>query len=263
MIDHLLQLRVDELRDLAAALRSGRVQPSYTSLTLQQVLPALQCQAIAGELAQLQSEGFTPAQLATVINAIVASQTAQPSLQHMLELVASGPQAPGGANRDTSVVVRDLFTHARDSVLVAGYAVHQGQMVFRALAERMDALPELRVRCFWDIPRPKGDTSANSEIIARFVYRFKTHQWPIGSRLPAVFCDPRSLAANREKAACLHAKCIVVDTRKVFISSANFTEAAQERNIELGVVVESPWLAGRVVQHFDGLLAINSLQAVL
>jgi phosphatidylserine/phosphatidylglycerophosphate/cardiolipin synthase-like enzyme len=62
-----------------------------------------------------------------------------------------------------------------------------------------------------------------------------------------------------EKRACLHAKCIVVDGEAVFISSANFTEAAQERNIEVGLLVKSCRLAEQLVLHFDTLLAANLL----
>ena len=37
------------------------------------------------------------------------------------------------------------------------------------------------------------------------------------------------------------------------MTSANFTEAAQERNIEAGVVVRSPRFAARLADHFDAL----------
>jgi phosphatidylserine/phosphatidylglycerophosphate/cardiolipin synthase-like enzyme len=61
----------------------------------------------------------------------------------------------------------------------------------------------------------------------------------------------------------LHAKCVVVDGEAVFISSANFTEAAQERNIEMGLLVHSDWLAQRVTRHFDALLAAKLVEPAL
>ena len=45
------------------------------------------------------------------------------------EFVTTRPEVSTSANRDTSVVVRELFANAEESVLVAGYAVHQGQRV--------------------------------------------------------------------------------------------------------------------------------------
>ncbi|WP_366918995.1 phospholipase D-like domain-containing protein [uncultured Gimesia sp.] len=48
----------------------------------------------------------------------------------------------------------------------------------------------------------------------------------------------------------LHAKCVVLDTVHVFVSSANFTEARQQQNIEVGLHINSEWLAERLVNHF-------------
>jgi hypothetical protein len=67
--------------------------------------------------------------------------------------------------RDTIVVVRELFAHAQRSVLVVGYAIFQGQQVFRALADRMQELPQLQVRMFLDVQRGQGDTTAASELV--------------------------------------------------------------------------------------------------
>lgn len=55
------------------------------------------------------------------------------------------------------------------------------------------------------------------------------------------------------KRASLHAKCVVVDERMAFISSANFTEAAQIRNIEVGVLIRSEPFARQLAGHFMAL----------
>jgi phosphatidylserine/phosphatidylglycerophosphate/cardiolipin synthase-like enzyme len=41
-----------------------------------------------------------------------------------------------------------------------------------------------------------------------------------------------------------------VDDDQVFVTSANFTKAAQERNIEVGLLIRSNHLAGRVARYF-------------
>jgi|GEM_PF-4210956 len=50
------------------------------------------------------------------------------------------------------------------------------------------------------------------------------------------------------------AKFVIADSRQVFISSANFTEAAQQRNIEAGVLSENTSLAGELRLHFQSLI---------
>ena len=151
------------------------------------------------------------------------------------------------------MVVSDLFRNASESVLIAGYAVYQGRQVFSELATRMDKLPELEVRMFLDISRKPGDTSAPSTIVQRFVQRFRSEEWPSESRVPQVFYDPRALSPDWRGRASMHAKCVAVDGRRVFVSSANFTEAAQERNVEIGVFFDSVSAAGRINRFFAAL----------
>jgi phosphatidylserine/phosphatidylglycerophosphate/cardiolipin synthase-like enzyme len=113
--------------------------------------------------------------------------------------------------------------------------------------------PELETRMFLDVPRKQGDTSSADALIARFVQQFKSSQWPKGMPLPNVYCCGEQIVQNG-KPGSLHAKCIVVDGEHVFVSSANFTEAAQERNIEVGLLVQSRAVAERVCRFFDALL---------
>lgn len=46
---------------------------------------------------------------------------------------------------------------------------------------------------------------------------------------------------------------MVVDAEHVFVSSANFTEAGQDRNIEVGLNIRSEWLARQLIKHFKHL----------
>jgi phosphatidylserine/phosphatidylglycerophosphate/cardiolipin synthase-like enzyme len=52
---------------------------------------------------------------------------------------------------------------------------------------------------------------------------------------------------------------VVVDRRVALVTSANFTEAAQERNIEAGVVVRSERFASRLADHFETLAELRLL----
>ena len=63
-----------------------------------------------------------------------------------VSLVWTGPEAAVSQSRDTAVVVEELFAHAERDVLVSSYVVHKGAIVFKPLAERMSARPDLRVQ---------------------------------------------------------------------------------------------------------------------
>jgi phosphatidylserine/phosphatidylglycerophosphate/cardiolipin synthase-like enzyme len=259
MMEHLLRLSDTDLHELATALRSDRLPGPYSAVTVERVVSTPLASNVAEELQQLADQGFLPDQIATTMEIMVQARNQRNITEDLIDLVITGPEAPGASNRDTSVVVRELFAHAQKNVLVAGYAVYQGQRVFQALADRMEELPQLKVRMFLDIQRGPGDTSATGEITRRFANHFRTKQWPQSRQLPEVFFDPRALETDTQKKACLHAKCIVVDYHDLFVSSANFTEAAQERNLEVGLLIHSPVLAARVQGHFEGLVEAKML----
>ena len=129
---------------------------------------------------------------------------------------------------------------------------------WKRLAERMDERPGLRVRLFLDVQRHPTDSSLETEILSRFVLRFRTQEWP-GHKLPELYYDPRSLDQDAVKRSSLHAKCIVVDRPVAFVTSANFTEAAQRRNIEVGALIRCEQFAARLVNHFEALADVGLL----
>ena len=254
-IARLLNLGSTDRRRLADALFSGRLSPPYGSLATRAILGGQAGDQVVEALTTLGAEGMLPRHVALWLAAATVPQ-ARPVL-----LVTSGPETQGATARDTGAVVRELFGAARESVLIVGYAVHQGRDVFRVLAQRMDEVPDLRVRLCLDVTRPYGDTSHASEILGRFAFHFRTEEWP-GRCLPEVLYDPRALETDATHRASLHAKCVVVDQARALVSSANFTEAAQVRNIEVGVLIEVQDLAATIAKHFDGLAAAGHLVPV-
>ncbi len=251
-------LNAVDLETLAAALRSGRLSMPFVESSLRRILTRGVSPETRESLLALAECGFDEAQMAIFIESLAAERSARKRTDEIVELVTTGPEAPGTTNRDTSVVVQELFSKARESVLVAGYAVYQGAQVFRTLAERMDSCTALQVQFFLDIPRPDGDTSDASIVVHKFMRRLRTSQWVEGCRLPDVFYDPRSVSIQRRSS--LHAKCIVVDGKSVFVSSANFTQAGQERNVEVGVLIHSESIGRQLTRHFDGLVAAKLMQ---
>lgn len=257
-MDALLCLPDADLRALVSALRTGRLTPPFTQAAVgMHCVPALTGRA-AVRLQELSKDGMAPAHLVLLLESILATRASRPSGGDVLELVCTGPHPDGVSSRDTGVVVRELFGAAEQEVLVVGYAVHRGKEVFRALADRMAERPQMVVRMVLDVSRHPTDTTSSAELVARFSHRFRTQEWP-GERLPELFHDPRSLSTDRAMRSSMHAKCVVIDRRTAFVSSANFTEAAQVRNVEVGALIHSSRFAGQLWDHVDALIARNCL----
>ncbi len=214
-------------------------------------------ETVAHCLSHFFAEGMAPRDLARLLRAFMAGLESGSSTSRPVDVVVSGPGDTEGA-RDTGVVVRQLFARATQRILVAGFAVHQGKTLFRVLADRLDADPSLDATLCLDISRGPGDTSLARDIVRRFAVRFRDKEWP-GQRLPDICFDPRSLERAGRSASSMHAKCVVIDGREALVTSANFTEAAQQRNIELGLLVDSELVARRIEDYFRKLIKSRTL----
>ena len=158
---------------------------------------------------------------------------------------------------DTAAVMHSMITSATREILLVGYAIYNGKRLFEPLARRMEEIPGLEVTFCLDIPRQYNDPTPPDEVVARFQREFRVKHWP-WDRLPRLFYDPRSLLSG-DKRASLHAKCVVVDRARAFVTSANFTDAAQRRNIEAGVDLRHRPTAERIADYFRGLQAMGLL----
>ncbi len=238
------------LRALADGFRSGRLGPGASKLTLTRVTqvpePLLQ------EITRLLAEGMIPAHIALLLEARADAVDAHNGGARPIELVWTGPETSVSYSRDTSVVVRELFESAQRRLLVSTFVVWQGETIFAPLARRMDALPELHVQLFLHVGRDRRDTRHESEILREFAAEFRK-EWP-GTRRPDVYYDPRALAQEGKDRATWHAKCVLVDDEVSFVTSANFTEWAQMRNVEAGVVVRDRQFTAQLRAQFDGVV---------
>ncbi len=249
MIDALLDLPDHLRKRLASALESGLLAGPYSASSLRSGLGIGEGgEGVVGALLGLERLGITGPAAAAWIRTVeeATSRTPRP------DLVWSGPEVPGLHARNTRRVYEELLGSAEHSVWASTYAFFDGPRAFEVLAHRMDAKPSLQVTLLLNIQRKRGETTAAEQLVRKFADRFWGTDWP-GSSRPAVYYDPRSLDLGGP-AGVLHAKAVVVDDEAVFVTSANFTEAALDRNIEVGLLVRDRALAASVSSHFRGLI---------
>ena len=141
---------------------------------------------------------------------------------------------------------------AERSLWASTFAFFDGPQAFAVLARRMEQQPALSVTLLLNVQRKPGDTTRTDYLVRRFADRFWNTEWP-GTTRPTVYYDARSLDPDGPTGV-LHAKAVVADDESVFVTSANLTEAALDRNIEVGLLLRDRALALRVVGHFQGLI---------
>ncbi len=124
----------------------------------------------------------------------------------------------------------------------------------------MREVPGLEVQLFVHVGRGDRDTRDDSEILRDFAEKFRA-SWP-GPVRPIVYYDPRSLDINLDRRATWHAKVVVVDEAVSLVTSANFTEWAQQRNVEAGALIRSESFARQLRCQFEHLIQSRAVHEV-
>jgi len=249
MIDTILNLPSHLRERLAHALQSGLLAAPYSSISVQSVLGNTNVgNEVVADLLTLEQLGISDKAAAAWIRTVekASARISKP------DLVWSGPEVSGLHARDTRRVYEELLGSAQFSVWASTYAFFDGPKAFEVLAQRMDALPELNVTLLLNIQRKRGDTRVSEYLVRAFAEHFWKIDWPGESR-PRVFYDPRALELDGPGGV-LHAKAVVTDDEALFVTSANLTEAALDRNIEVGILVRDRALAASVTGYFQGLI---------
>jgi phosphatidylserine/phosphatidylglycerophosphate/cardiolipin synthase-like enzyme len=254
-----------QLDSLAAELRSGRIRSPITRAALAPHVPDSALDAVFAALQSLERDGMTPRHIAHLVAILAEERAAGQRMSDRVQLVWSPPDLDRIDARDTAVVVQELFRQAKSSILISTFAIDEkkrAHALFSELAARMDSEPQLAVRVFANLHRKPRDTTPADILVRDFAKKIRDEIWP-GSRLPDFFYDPRSLDPDPKRRAVLHAKAVIVDARYTLLTSANFTEAAQQRNIEAGALFDDPRLAARLSQQFNQLLETGHFAAVV
>lgn len=242
-----------DLDTVASALLDGRISSPFTAGSLQRIGISE-----AGRLLESLA-GTDPTVVAWMLRRIARERrAADDRYASVARLVWSGAVEGEQAIRDTRVVLDELFARAERHVLISTFVVYNGRAVFAALGKRLHERPDLQVDLFVNLPERNGESVETREFLDEFM---RLH-WPEGVPTPTIYFDPE--VKHRDgKRSTLHAKCVVVDHRWAFVTSANFTEAAQERNIEVGVLLDHPRIAKALSARFRALCDAGRLQCML
>jgi hypothetical protein len=242
----LAELSLAELERLARALHQDDLRCPVTGARL----ASAQLDDLDGRLAALCGLD-RPASLA-VVDAVLAERQAVPRTSPAL--IWTGPQAGAATGRDAAIAVRELFERANRTVLVCGYSFDHGADIFEPLHVAMSQRG-VAADLFLDVPAIWEEDFPLDQHLSRFLGQFLDRNWPFGAPYPRFFYDPRTVPYQSRVS--LHAKAAVVDDEWVLITSANFTDRGQTRNLEIGVVLCDRGFAAAVTEKLRRLQVLG------
>lgn len=170
-----------------------------------------------------------------------------------IEMLWSGPP-PGGRlpARRIDQVLYDLIAEAKGEVLLVTFAAARVERLAAELTKT--ARRGVRIRMVLEFAETsEGQLSfdALNAFPDDLVRSAEVYFWPVEKR-------ERNHAGRPGK---LHAKLAVIDD-VVLVSSANLTDDAFTRNLELGAKLTDPDMARWTRDHFDGLIRHSTLKRI-
>lgn len=228
-----------DLETLAAALAAGRLREPFDGA-------AVAAAGLSVDSEATSALGGLPAAAALLIVRAVLAERRRAGTE--VQLVWTGPEPAHATTRDTRRALEHLFRGAQRSVLLAGFSFDHGEELFEPMQE---AMRERGVSCdfFVDVPGDQLGAAPEQEEpqVRKYVATFLERNWPWTLR-PVFHYDPRRF--RPDVFASVHAKCVVVDDARAFVTSANFTDRGQTRNIEVGVLVDDGHFASNLAGQF-------------
>lgn len=216
--------------------------------------------SVDGILDYTQNHKQSPDTIIAIIDTILATRDHTKELSQAL--VVTGPESSHTVNLKTESRFVQLVEHAKKELMLATFALYQGDKILEPIHEAMERNPGLRVILIVNIPRKYGDITDASELVASYKQQFLSRQW-IWDKKPEVYYFPDSLLMKANDRASMHAKFLVADEGRGFITSANFTNAAQKKNIEVGVELNHSLEPKALSQYFKNLIEDGVLERLV
>lgn len=151
-----------------------------------------------------------------------------------IEVVWSGPTPNAAMGRTTWGVLNEVVESARAFIYAATYSAGVNSPALVALKSAL--FRGIEITCLLDIHH-RGDDSAKI-VMAELK----------GARFLAL------TKKDQQSAAMMHAKYIVVDGISTFLTSANFSNIAVDKSLEVGLLVNNVFIASQFKKRVDDLL---------
>lgn len=166
-----------------------------------------------------------------------------------INLVWTGPKTGLIPTRNTEQAINEVIDEASKSLFIVSYVFYNAASIVEGLNEATER--GVSVRILLESSTEHGGAISGDSIRAM-------HNAVPTAELFIWNPVEKALTAGSLTAA-VHAKCAVADHRIAFVTSANLTSAAMERNMELGILVRGGTTPDRLHNHLDALVHTKTI----
>lgn len=154
-----------------------------------------------------------------------------------IEIAWTGPLPKRTILRRTEQVIRQVVDSARSHIWLVSYVVHDPHGIAKVLSSAIAR--GVVVSALLESSESRGGTLSKDPAasLSAVIPGIQFYEWPT--------------TADR---GCVHAKCVIADDTTAFVTSANLTGAAMERNMELGVLIRGGLQPLEMASHLRSLV---------
>ncbi len=182
---------------------------------------------------------------------LAAAQAAELVSSHeAVELVWTGPKTGLIPTRKTEQVILEVIDRSESELFLVSYVFYNATSIVECLNKAIAR--GVRVRILLESSAEHGGTIRGDSIqaMANLVQAAVIYVWDSEAKA----------SGDTHLSAAVHAKCAVADGDLAFITSANLTSAALERNMELGVLLRNGVAPRRLQSHLNALVSTQMIR---
>jgi len=179
-----------------------------------------------------------------------AETAAQTEERESLDLVWTGPSTGTVPCRYTEQVLLEVISSAKDRIFLVSFVGYDVDSVRRSLNEAADRNVSISI-----LLESSKNHGGHLDVDSIGAYR----NWVPTANM---YTWHPQVSPDSNWNGVVHAKCAVSDGRMAFVTSANLSQAAMERNMELGVLVRGGNLPDKLDRHLAALVATEVVERV-
>lgn len=168
--------------------------------------------------------------------------------EESIDLVWTGPSSALVATRKTEQALLQVIQAARKKLFLTSFVAYEVASITEALTKAMEDGVALSMLFESDGGHGGG---VSFDVIGKMRKALPAAQIYFWSDKPEAFAGGK-----------VHAKVAVADERVCFISSANLTGHAMEKNMEAGVFINAGAIPSRLHRHLEALVTTKQLKRV-
>ena len=190
---------------------------------------------------------ITPGELASML--VASSHVYNKTISgQSIELVWTGPTTPFVSARRTEQALLEVINSAQHSLFITSFVAYDVSSIVKALNTTSDR--GVSISMLLELSQDHGGNITFDAIgkMRRLVPSAHLYAW---SEKASLFSD-----------GSVHAKVAVADGNICFITSANLTGYAMEKNMEAGLLISGGQIPKQLISHLESLADTNLIQKI-